>query len=88
MKGLVAHGVIAIQCHHVHVGYLVVGHLLFRGKMVFVAAEEGVTLCVSVKIIHRHAQSCKGGGKLRIPMIGVCVQHQPLGSNPVVMMDS
>ncbi|KAJ6741543.1 HEAVY METAL TRANSPORT/DETOXIFICATION SUPERFAMILY PROTEIN [Salix viminalis] len=63
-------------------------HLVFRGKMVFVAAEEGVTLCVSVKIIHRNAQSCKGGGKLRIPMIGASVQHQPLDSNPVVMMDS
>ncbi|KAJ6741541.1 HEAVY METAL TRANSPORT/DETOXIFICATION SUPERFAMILY PROTEIN [Salix viminalis] len=39
-------------------------------------------------IIPRHAQSCKGGGKLRITMIGVSVQHQPLDSNPVVMMDS
>ncbi|KAB5551573.1 hypothetical protein DKX38_008884 [Salix brachista] len=88
MKGLVAHGVIAIQWHNLHVGYLIVGHLVFRGKMVFVAAVEGVMLCVYVKIIPRHAQSCKGGGKLRIPMIGVSVQHQPLDSNPVVMMDS
>ena len=68
--------------------YLVEGH---RGKMVAGAAKEGVTLCVdvniSVKIIPRHAQSCKGPEKLRIPMIGVNVQHQPLHSNPVMMMD-
>ncbi|KAJ6700297.1 HEAVY METAL TRANSPORT/DETOXIFICATION SUPERFAMILY PROTEIN [Salix purpurea] len=54
----------------------------------------GFIECVEIKppspppIIHRHAQSCKRGGKLRIPMIGASVQHQPLGSNPVVMMDS
>ncbi|KAF9679423.1 hypothetical protein SADUNF_Sadunf06G0013600 [Salix dunnii] len=59
--------------------------------MVVLAVEEGVTLCVdvniSVKIIPRHAHPCKGTGKLRIPMIGVNVQHQPLDSNPVGKMD-
>ncbi|KAF9679427.1 hypothetical protein SADUNF_Sadunf06G0014000 [Salix dunnii] len=68
------------------------GHRVFRGKMVALAAEEEVTLCVdvniSVKIITRHAHPCKGPGKLRILMIKVNVQHQPLNSNPAVMMDS
>ncbi|KAF9679426.1 hypothetical protein SADUNF_Sadunf06G0013900 [Salix dunnii] len=89
--GLVAHGVIAIECHHLHVMYLVEGHRVFRGKMVAIPVEKGVTLCVdvniSVKIIPRHAHPCKGTGKLRIPMITVIVQHQPLDSNPLVKMD-
>ncbi|KAF9679428.1 hypothetical protein SADUNF_Sadunf06G0014100 [Salix dunnii] len=61
------------------------------GKMVAVAAEEGVTLCVDVNIsvkIPLHAHPCKRPRKLTIPMIGVTVQHQPLNSNSVVMMDS
>ncbi|KAB5551570.1 hypothetical protein DKX38_008881 [Salix brachista] len=89
--GLVAHGVIAIQCHHLHVGYLVEGHHVFRGEMVALAAKDGATLCVdvniSMKIIPHHAHSCKRAEKLRTPMIGVNVQHQPLDSNPVVKMD-
>ncbi|KAB5551571.1 hypothetical protein DKX38_008882 [Salix brachista] len=67
------------------------GHRVFRGMMVVVAAEEEVTLYVdvniSVRIIPRHAHPCKEAGKLRTPMIGVSVQHQPLDSNSVDMID-
>jgi len=68
--------------------YLVDGQSVIYGEMVVVVAEvcAEVHMFVKTNIPRRHAQSCKGKSSFRRPMVWVNVQHQPLDSNPVVMM--
>jgi hypothetical protein len=86
---------ITIVCNHfccqqyLHiVMYLVEGQSVIYGEMVVVVAEvcAEVHMFVKTNIPRRHAQSCKGKSNFRRPMVWVNVQHQPLDSNPVVMM--